>query len=266
MSDLFSPLRTPSAEPLPASPAQIRDRGDRARRRRTALLGAGAAAAVAAVASGVLLLGPEPATEIQPAPPAPSTPEQSEPPADPDTIPADFPLAEGMVEGETTHDDPWLADIDYCNTSSSMSDTAIDDRFAASLMPGVNQFRSLELFPSAREARARALDHVEQFRSCPAYTTSVGSVAHTQVTDSGIGDQGWSVTRDFMNDGEPQFGQEVYQVVRSGPLLLVTKHVNEGPGSTDPEAFRMFALQDRESTMDVVQAMCPWSEASCVGG
>ena len=69
-----------------------------------------------------------------------------------------------------------------------------------------------------------------------------------------------------MNDGEPQFGQEVYQVVRSGPLLLVTKHVNEIPGWTNPEAFRMFALQDRESTMDVVQAMCPWSEASCVGG
>ena len=275
MSDLFSPLRTPGAEPLPATPAEIRQRGDRARRRRSALVAGGAALAVAAVASGALLLGPDGSADPQPAPAptrtdapeSPDAPETSDTPVVPDTIPADFPLAVGMIEDpDEANADPWLGDIDYCDASSSMADTAVDDRFAQTLVPGDNQFRSLELFASAREAKARALDHVGKFRSCPQFTTEVGSVARTEVGESGLGDQGWTVTRDFTSNGKPQFGQEVYQVVRSGNALLITRRSNEGPGSTDPERFRLFALHDTESVMDLVGAMCPWSEEGCVGG
>lgn len=259
MPDLFSPLRD-STESLPAGPEDIRRRGDRARRRRTALRGGVAVAAVAAVASGVLLLGPAPAPQIQPSP-TPTTDVEA-----PTTIPADFPLAAGMIEGDESNDDPWLADIDYCDASSSMADIAVDDRFVQRLQPQLNQARSLELFDSPRTAQARALDHVEKFRSCPAFTTQVGSVAGTVVARSGLGDEGWTVSRSFTNDGEPQFGQEIYQVVRSGNALLITEVKDEGPGSTDPQTFDRIVQRNTASIGELVAEMCLWSEEGCLGG
>lgn len=193
MSDLFAPLRSPATEQPPTRPAEVRRLGDRARRRRTTLQAAGAAAAVAAIASGVLLLGPGPAAEPQPAPSAPTTPQpsqQSEPTAvpAPTRVPADFPLERGLVEGDVENSDPWHADIEYCDTGTSMADLAVDDRFAQSRVPGLNQFRSLELFAGVAQARARALDHVQKFRSCPEHTTPTGTVARTEVTENGLGD------------------------------------------------------------------------------
>lgn len=265
MSDLFSPLRD-STEPLPTSPDDIRRRGDRARRRRTALQGGVALAAAAAVASGVLLLTPEPARQIQPAPPSP-TPSPTEVEA-PTMIPADFPLEAGLIEGGKVTEAPWLADIQYCgDASASLADTGVDAASLLSKQPMITQARSLELFDSADEARARAEGHVGKFEACPRSTLDSGaSYASTRVSDSGIGDQGWTVRRTFTSGGEPQFGQQIYQLVRSGNALLITGTYAEGPGSTDLKAFERAVRTDTRSIHDVVRAMCAWSEEGCVGG
>src|SRR6476659_78805 len=116
MSDLFDPLRDMTREPASSLPAtEVRRRGDRQRRRRTAVQVIGGAAAVAVVAFGALTVADRSPSTSREVPPASQGPSPT-PAAGPVTrVPDGFPLDDGMLDLDTV-DGPsrqvnWLTDL-----------------------------------------------------------------------------------------------------------------------------------------------------------
>jgi hypothetical protein len=282
MSDLFDPLRGLTDDPVTAAPPpdEIRRRGDRMRRRRTAIQVLGTAAAVAMVAVGVVTVQDLRTDSGRELPPATSTPSPSPSPSvtagptSPATrVPAGFPLDEGMLDGEEvtgpSRDALWLADITICGDVASYSpaDVTTDAVAVSHDGTGYSQRRQLMVYPDAATARQMARDLVDKFTACPRYDTDTGDTGHGEalndVSTREVGDEAWVVKTGALFDGTPVIGQDIYSVVRVGNAVLFSWSGGEGPGLTDPDAFEGSAQAELDGLQPVVDAMCAFSVDGC---
>ena len=266
MSDLFDPLRSLTDDPVQAPPAaEVRRRGDRIRRRRTALQSLGAACVVAVlVGGGVLVTGASTDSSRMPAGPASDGPT---PTATTDRhgpvsrIPDDFPLAAdvgpgGRITGPS-HRLSWVGDLQICAASYSPADLEVDHlALAADGADGSFVGRQLLLFPSEQTARTMAGDLVATYQGCPEYKLQRTTVRN-QVEDSALGDQGWTVLQTQMRADGTTSSASVVHVVRVGRSVLVAE--TSVPGNApapDPDTAAV-------ALGAVVGGMCLFTPGGC---
>lgn len=279
MSDLFEPLRGHDAhDPYDAvepglSPADVRRRGDRLRRRRTVVTVAGSAAAVAAIALGATLVGNGTSLRGDAPPAGRPTPTVVEQGA---RIPDSFPLATGIsaTTGDSDftvrgpgRDIPFVAELQVCNASYSPADRAVDRLTFTSTGPEFFEGRDLSLYADAATASAAARDLATKFADCPRYSTDSGTTAvvtRTAANQPGdLGDESWIVKRGYEVDGQPTLGEEVLVIARTGTAVLVTRTADEGSGLMDEKAFDESVKRDLLGVRPVVAAMCTFSSEGC---
>lgn len=281
LDERFRDFATGTPAMNPASPADVRRRGDRLRRRRTALTAAGAALAVALIATPVALIatgGPD--DDVQPAP-APSTTITDPPSEDPDEptetavpagpvvteIPADFPLAAGYPpengdDGSPVEmtDEPGVPTIQACEAPVwSADDVDATDVAGAGYTGEAEDFRgrTLVLYSSVERAEANLTDQiVAGVEACP----NDGGPSGSEWTVQGTEGDTTIITKQYLSDGRPNPGLEVYLVTRVANALLVDWNYGEG-GASDAsrQAVIDFALDQQA---DVVTAMQQFDLAS----
>lgn len=196
-----------------------------------------------------------------------------EPPGDGD-IPDDFPLAAGWPDEETVEPGPrnglegpgrQVAALRFEACGGQLDDPGSRDRLGAR-WTNVEDHRSRELrsFADAGEAAGYVAALVGLYRSCPTEERGDGYTRVTEVRRTGVGGGSWAVVRGTEREGAPAVGLEVLHVVRLGRAVLVDAAANEGGAGQDPEADvrRQIRYQIR-ATIDVVAAMCAFTEAGC---
>jgi hypothetical protein len=264
MSDLFAPLR--SSEPAPTTPPeQVRRRGERIRRRRTAGQVLAAAVLVGAVATGGFLLdGAGPRTT-----PPPGPVDRPTATADPEPAPAPVDLTRiDLTRGFPTHGDafvtgpgarvPAFSDFQVCGRPYPGDRPDPMQRLGVS-MQAPEDFRARELTVYADAATAQAaLDRfVGLFQACPEDPPGGGAVSRNEVRPVALGDEGRSVLRTYVTDGMPQLGMEIVHAVRVGQVLLLTSQHDEGSGALDMGQSRRRVDEATESRVaPLVEELC----------
>ena len=280
MSDPFDTLKhldEGAAGPaLPAS--EVRRRGDRMRRRRTAVRALGAACAVAVITTGGIALGgdltgssPQPPPASQDADTTPDGTRSAEPRPVVTEIPAGFPLAEGYP-ADTGSDETLVgpaADaqaferLDVCDKLAYPTVGHVDRLAVVFTQP--EDYRARELTTYADDASARdALTHlVETYRACPreSFGGTPETVTVTDVRQTGLGDDGYAVVQSYEADGRTAIGLTQVQAVRVGNALLLSTTSNEGWG--DAEGVDAAVRDEEASLAPVADAMCTFSDAGC---
>ncbi len=285
MPDLFDPLRgTPDQLVRPPLPAEeVRRRGDRLRRRRTATAATGAALAVALVVGGGLTLGGGLTSGSAPAPvpPAGQSPSGTADPAPtpapgPDvdwrtTIPAGFPLADDLGEPVSTEEelagpgrDVRVFDVPFaaCGHGADLGAPA-DSLSVRYTQPEWFDGRVLQVYDDAAAARQVLERLVAVYADCPEDVVEgpPDGVATAAVRPVPLGEEGYLVTRTFDTDGLRTTGLELLHLVRVGNALLVSNLSNEG-GADDASVAR--SLGEREPVVaDVAGAMCVFAATGC---
>lgn len=230
LEDRFRDFASGTPDMSPASPAEIRHRGDRMRRRRTALAAAGAALAVALIVTPLAVLVTGGDDEIQPAPSTPTvtdppseeptTPPTDPAPTDPATtgIPEGFPLTPA---GWATVDESQVQDgrLDACDRRPEAG--AALDRLTREITSPVTLYsRELQLFADD----AAAVDYAGSVRSvverCPEPDPGLSLV----VTPGDLSDDAFTAT--VGGDGAGLV--TAIHVVRVGTLVLVDYSLEEG--------------------------------------
>lgn len=254
--DLFDALRTapPAGDPMPA--AEVRRRGDRLRRRRTALQAVAAAVVVAVIAGGAVTLadrlGPSAAPPVDPPNPTDTVP----------GIPGDFPLANGWPkpsEEQVREALPAPAPVTPCEAEVALPEP-VHWRGLGTSYVGSGQQRQLFVYASAADAQ-RVLDQLRAAaEGCRPGTPTDESVTRTVTeasrVDGGVRQLFWQELR----EGGPAVGLGVLQVFRTGSAVLVSTLGNEGGGRTDALAQ---AEADRAQVQPALAAMCRWTTAGC---
>ncbi len=275
MSDLFDPLRDMTREPVSSlSAAEVRRRGDRQRRRRTAVQVLGGAAAVAVVALGALTVADRSPTSSREVPPASQGPSPSEQASRPATrVPDGFPLDQGMVEAASVKGPSrkalWLTDMTICGDVApySPADVTTDAVGVMHDDTGYSQRRQLMVYPDAATAHRMARDLVATFEACPRYDTDTGDTGHgealNEVTRRELGDEAWTVKNGAMFNGAPTIGENIYVVVRVGNAVLYSWAGAETSGLTNPPGFERNAQAEVDGLAGAVAAMCAFTEAGC---
>lgn len=209
----------------PLTPAEVRRRGNRMRRRNNGVLALGAAAAVAVIAtSGVLVSNavdqgsaPGPAGSTSESPSETAT---TEDPQGLTEIPADFPLAAG-VKGAQRSDEALMAGLEYCGTAP-LADLAPVDVRSVELSGGETAIvRTLYLLDSPEAAVTAHEAILDAAAACT--TGAPGNDGDVAVHRDGEGWPGSTVTNDHAR-GEEVFepAVDVVNAVSAGPALLVT--------------------------------------------
>ncbi len=278
MSDLFDPLREITREPVSSlSAAEVRRRGDRHRRRRTAVQVLGGAAAVTVVALGAYTMAdgsPNSSREVPPASQRPSSSEQASGPVT--RVPEGFPLDQGMVEAASvkgpSRDALWLTDVSICGDVApySPADVTTDAVGVMHDDTGYSQRRQLMVYPDAATAHRMARDLVNRFEACPRYDLDTGDTGHgealNQVTPRELGDEAWTVKNGAMFNGAPTIGEDIYAVVRVGNAVLYSWAGAETSGLTNPPGFERNAQAELDGLAGPVAAMCVFTRAGCGSG
>lgn len=254
MRDPLDELRNLSAHTSgPAlSPAEVRRRGDRMRRRRTVFQAVGAAAAVAVIATGgtfvtTNLTSAEP--PVGPAGPASTSPTPTPTPAaSPEPAPEGgwlteppqgFPLDAFLPESPRESGDAMLF---ACSDSTTLPvlDTAVYSEGV--WVPGPEQQdRHLYLFPSGTQARTAYESVREAWRGCPPSPLEAGAEFRFEVTD-GRPDRFWVFREAYDASGEaaPELGAAaIYEVRLYGNALFaasIWEPSGESPLLTDAGA------------------------------
>lgn len=280
MPDLFEPLKHPDDGPTgPALPAtEVRRRGDRLRRRRTAVRALGAACAVAVIITGGIALGgnmtgsaPQPPAATQSAAPSPSRTRSAEQRPVVTGIPEGFPLADGYpaaTGSDQELDGPGpdvnvLADVLVCDQVPHPTVRSEQRLGVTFTQPEDYRFRELTTYPDEVTASEALTRFVEAYRACPreSFGGTPASVTRTEVRQTGLGDDGYTVLRTYESGGMPALGLSQTQAVRVGNALLLSGTSSEAsPDDTSVDA----AVRAEETTLrPVVAAMCVFSASGC---
>lgn len=300
MTDPIQRLRSfdPEGPTTPATPAQVRRRGDQIRRRRQWMLAAGAAAAVAVVVPAAVLgiggggaLLPAAPTISAPAVPGPPPigdrppPTGSEPTTavdnpgtGPAPIPLDFPLAAGWPDDSVaepgpqlglTPPDPSLQDpvFDYPACDRALLVPTETGRLRA-MWANVEDLRSRQLltFPDAGAAAEFVAGAADFYRTCGVEPVGSDGLTYTwTVLPSDYGGQSVAASSTPSRGGEPTVGVfRMIQLIRLGNAVLIDTTEGEGGGAPDlPGLTRSRADAMAQAAAPVVAAMCRYTQAGC---
>ncbi len=295
MSDPLQRLRhfDPATSAGARSPAEIRQRGDRLRRRRRVITGAAVAAVAAVLVPMTLLIrsdgevapaGPGPSSPTAPATPPTATEAPTQPPTQtpdepgsvPTTIPDDFPLIDGWPDpadvepGPSTGltgpqpvlDDP-LFDYAACGRSLLVPESAAQLR---AIYRNVEDTRTRQLltFADAQLAVTFMDDLVAFYRACPEEAGGPLAPAYRRaVVPTGVGGQSYAMGG-FPPADQPVGSTQVLHAVRLGSAVLLDTTEGEGGGSGDIEALtRQRAELMTASSTTPIGEMCRFAVAGC---
>lgn len=236
-------------DPLPA--AEVRRRGNRLRRRNTALAAAGGVLAVAVIAAPfAVMAGHTSSSDPDPAPkPGPGVTWQQ-------TIPADFPLSDGMPRATAQDEYVAQADADACDGLGWSPDGPPPTVDVQQIVQTENEGgvdRALALYADD-EAAARARQGLQaRVRECAAETD--GKSRYTEDVSS-------SASSLVYVDHVSEIGEMyAHQVVQVGNALLLTTVYSMGGG--DPAIVQQTADLIERKNAPVVDAMCVFSSTGC---
>jgi hypothetical protein len=248
---------------LPAS--EVRRRGDRMRRRNTALAAVGGVAA-AAVFIGVpvaLTSGNDGDRDIEPAPPVPTQTDDAGP-TEPwiTEIPEDFPVTEGMTdEGEPTEGD--LDAISLCDTSYPTSrGTADSVTYFYSGDGESSATRVFQLWPDDAAAYQSVARLEAAVQACPQQPTEGGdSVFEHRLVDFDTGgDASVTFVRQVVGDDGLVSQLDTVEVTQVGNAVLVDWSYGAAGGDQAIDiATRVLA--ERSATTRA--AMCMFTKDGC---
>jgi hypothetical protein len=245
--DPFETLKQQGADmvdpPLPA--AEVRTRGDRMRRRRTAFRAVAAAAAVAVITTGGVALGGGLTSSQAPIRPAGPSPQPSPPSPSIVTtvteIPADFPIAAGIA---VTHDpaaDVLARRLQYCGEQPLAAVAPVDAVSAQSSGGETSELRTLLLFDDEAAAADAQTALLESAAGCPEEVTNVvGEVQVLPASDEWPG-------RTIRTTYGPTSAKFVHVVRAGAGLLLTESYLRSAPQES--------LGQSRESVLPLVAAM-----------
>lgn len=193
------------------------------------------------------------------APPPPV--ESSEAPIGTATIPADFPLAQGMDDtGDSNLDGPGPdvdgpPVVDVCGTQVGAEPSEVVERLAAR-ETGIEYLETRELytFPTADEA----IETVNSVREAVANCPRIEGESYGYTTKILTGADGYDsfVFGTFADEG---LDGGVYQVTRVGKAVLVLF----AAGETSESSLQPVADTLTEATLAIAPEMCLWTEDGC---
>ena len=210
----------PAMDLLP--PSEIRRRGDRMRRRRTALVAAGGVLAAAiAIGTPVVALNGASDNDIDPAPsPAPTEPAGGWV----TTIPEDFPLTSGFPDPDATpHDglagDPSLSVACRSDGFAGFTDNAVvtyqgesEDR----------QVRMLILYPDDATAEADLAELRDAVDGCPPKPVSQGTTMISEPVEADFGtEESFAFSQQIRHDDGLVSDLSLFEVARTGNAIYV---------------------------------------------
>ncbi len=247
----------PAMNPLP--PSDVRRRGDRLRRRNTVLASAGAALAVAVIVTPLAILGTRGDGDASPdpAPPAPSPSV---------TLPDGIDITTGMAENESrepvvaTAGGEGIAEMVMCD-AAGLPESGVLDRLAAHASgPEYTDSRELRLYGSVDEARAVIDGVVDAVEECPTedFTTTTWV---NQISERQLGEESYTVSTTYLENGEPTIGGIWWHVVRVGNAIFAASGTGEVYPGPDHERF---LEEDADQLAPIVNGfVCLFSDESC---
>ena len=261
--DQLESFTEPGLTMTPLSPAEVRRRGDRLRRRNTALTAVGVAAAVAVTATPLAIFaGNHQRTTPDPAP-APVVWRHE--------IPADFPIADGMPSARADGSDVAVDDAAVVDNLTVCGETAYSSRSTPRAVDIVGadysgnengSGRTLALYADADAAEQHLTSLRTAVETCPAETPDAdGWGARYDLWPTALGEESLAYTRRGTDSAGLRGDMEYFQVVRVGNALLLSSGYTEG-GSAD--AFAQETVDGvAEDSADVVAEMCVFSAEGC---
>lgn len=277
MSDPFEELKNlgnegPPAHPLPA--AEVRRRGDRMRRRRTALSVAGATVAVALIASGGLFVGQNltgSAPDRGPATQAPSpTPTTSWLTEIPEGMSITDELSEpggdnGAREVTTEADAPWM--LDPCRDGGSADDPVRTD-FLSVGQPGPARFegRQLGVYENADVAKEAMGGFRDEIGECQVYVADDGiSEARTLPYGGAVpgADESLVVVDHAYTSGLKMTLATHFLAVRVGNAVFLMVLDGEFGMSQNDEATALVDGEQRTIAAGIIERLCVFAADPC---
>jgi hypothetical protein len=247
---------------LPAS--EVRRRGDRMRRRNTALatVGGVVAAAVFIGTPVALMNGSNDKTGPDPAPPAPSQSDDAKPPTWRTEIPAGFPVTQGMTDQGQPAEGGTDA-FDLCDTAYPTSrGTAYTQTWSYSDDGESYVRRTFQLWPDDRAA-SESLDLLEAaVQACPQRTTPGGEdIVESKLVDfSTGGDASLTFVQQIVADDGLVSQLSTIEVTLVGNAVLVDSSYGSAAGD-DVIEFETQRLADRSAVTR--EAMCVFAADPC---
>lgn len=199
--------------PLPA--AEVRRRGDRIRRRNNVLAGAAAVAVVAAIVTPVAVLADR--DDSRSIDPAPQTDWVT-------TVPADFPLNNGMFGEPKVTTRSGIDDIELCETTAwSPTDPVgtVDLAGARFEENEAYQGRTLALYSDATSAEAAMAEIRTGVENCPRDENGTGLPLVNELVSLDLSGDDWLTVVQQAKDAASFSDLTVWEVVRSGNALLI---------------------------------------------
>jgi len=235
--------------PLPAS--EVRRRGDRMRRRNTALATVGGVAAALVVIATPIAVVANQSSPDQPDPPIATRPA---PPDRLQEIPADLDVAAGL-DGAETSGEPAVASLEVCGETAFDAGTGTVDVAGATYEePGTEHSigRTLALYPDDAAAQ-QATDRLRAgVAGCSFEPGALGgdTVRWESVEGRLPADESFVLTQGIYGDGDdyPSLGVDYFVVARSGNALLVTATMGVAPND------QQVGLE-QDAVADLVDAM-----------
>jgi len=277
MSDLreiFEPLeQAPLTPSLPAS--EVRRRGERLRRRRTALTGVAAVAVAAVVVTGGVLAGGA-STGSAPAPvPATQAPRSvaASPTSVASRIPAGFSLTHGLPDpgpdvhrsGSSSLTEPFT--FQPCGSDPAAGVARSDfAEVRQAYAGGEIEVHQLAVYPRSSDASLAFEDLRSALEQCPTRDLGGGSVEHSALDEHGIGrsDDSMVVAVTNTQDGARTTYGSHYVLARVGNAILVTQAGGEFGGTA--QALAEADDTERTVALGLVASMCPFATGGCNPG
>lgn len=247
--------------PIPAS--EVRRRGDRMRRRNTAL------AAVGGVVAAAVLIGTPVAlmnannggNDIQPAPSTSISPE-----VEPEwitEIPEDFPLTDGMVTGDGTTSEGDLDAYPLCEMAYPTSPGTSATRTVSFSGDGESSVtRTFQLWPSDTAAGASIDELVAGIQACPTTPTLGGEATiETRLIETpGLGERSVTFAQEVVEDDGLVSGLFTIQATQVGNAVLVNALYGSAGGD---EAIEIATSILETRSQHTIASMCVFAAEPC---